>query len=161
MNTIKYFQKVIDAVNKTGVGFKKFYFRSNFEIDWLIAHQSEKKPQVDFEIRDFETDPFHADLFRIKISDGENFLGVLQFTQEKLRSVIGHLNGNVNDNSKPCVVYMYEIERTFDSNINLTIHITLSYNIFKDANNPIGEVLVEIVPKKAEKKWFQELPPSD
>jgi len=129
------FKNVINAVNATGIGFKKFLFRSNMSLDEVTSFIDEKTFSL-------PKDDRRDGILIIKFSDGNSYLGSLQVTEEDL----SHADFTGKNG------FFFEF-RTQD----LKGTIGLDTNMFNITDWTVGEAEVELYPVKENlKQWDEE-----
>ena len=135
MKEIGSFQNVIDAVNATGIGFKKFLFRSNMSLDEVTNFIDEKTFTL-------PKDDRRDGILIIKFSDGNSYIGSLQVTEEDL--------AHADFTGKNGFYFEFSIP-------NYRGTIGLDTDMFKISDWTVGEAEVELYPVKENlKKWYEE-----
>lgn len=133
------FQNVINAVAKTGLGYKEFFFRTNLSYDEIIDSHN------------FGDGRPLGDIFIIKFSDGENCIGTLTMTEDEFDSAFG--SGSDKN------IALSEFHNLFPlAEINIDLH--LKFGIDEHFDDPtMGKALVSIYSRKRDeetiKRWWQ------
>ncbi len=132
------FQNVINAVAKTGLGYKEFFFRTNLSYDEIIDSDNfgDRRPL--------------GDILIIKFSDGENCVGTLTMTEDEFGKSFGSAGSTDID--------LTEFSNLFpDAEIGVELYLKFGLEHFDDQT--MGKILVEISPRKRDKKtikrWWQ------
>jgi hypothetical protein len=141
------FQKIIDIVSNNGVGYKKFFFRSNVSLDEILRKGSE------VEIADrLPKDDLRDGSLIIKFSDGDSYLGKLTLSREELRSCVEFTTTRKKSFTLPLVELGDRV-----LNIKESVEVYLRFETEGDLDGTVGTALVEVTPHRENlKDWYDQ-----
>lgn len=144
---IESFQKVIDAVLRTGVGFKKLIFHMNMNVEDITIRGLTRSSFTEDE------EPGKEDLI-IKMSDGNDYLGKLIITPTEYKLMNKAIKG---ENTKLIVNLSNVGGILYDSKLKIEIYLHL--NVYPELGESVGYAIVQVLPEKNRlNEWFNQEP---
>lgn len=136
------FQNVINAVIKTGVFYKEFFFRTNICCEDLLRDSG------------FPKDESCDDMFIIRFSDGEKYVGSLKMTEDEFNLSSGSASTDT--------IGLTELGKLFPK-AEISVDIELIFGVCMGTDGTAGKAVVDIHVKdidsvnhrKMIRKWYE------